>query len=323
MGQRILVTGGAGYVGSQACKLFAAAGYEPVTFDNLSTGFDSQVKWGPLVVGDLHDTSLIQQTLVRIRPVAVVHFAAHAYVGESTQLPLKYYRNNVSGTVSLLTAMAAADVRTLVFSSTCATYGIPATSTLAESHPQAPVNPYGRTKLMIESILSDLDHSNQVRFVALRYFNAAGADPDGEIGERHDPETHLIPLAIRAALGGAVLKVFGTDFPTPDGTAVRDYVHVWDLATAHLAALEHLLGGGRSEFINLGIGRGYSVRDIVDALGSLGLTVPTIDAPRRAGDPAILVADAAKARAVLKWKPRYDRLDELLRTAVAWHRANG
>ena len=320
---RILVTGGAGYVGSHACKTLAASGYEPVTYDDLTSGHADFVRWGPFIQGDLADTDRLARAMADWRPAAVIHFAASSDVGESVRDPLKYYRNNIGGTASLLAAMAAHGVRDIVFSSTCAVYGVPEVAAIAEDQPQRPISPYGRTKQAVELMLADVAYTKQIRFVSLRYFNAAGADPDGAIGERHQPESHLIPLAIRSANGGKPLSVFGTDFPTADGTAVRDYIHVDDLATAHVAALAYLNAGGASDFFNLGVGRGYSVRNVIDTLRGLDVPVHSIDAPRRAGDPAILVADAAKARAVLKWKPRYDRLDELLRTAVAWHRANG
>lgn len=317
---KILVTGGAGYVGSHTCKLLAISGYEPVCYDNLSTGHAEFVKWGPLEVGDLHDTAKLAQVLKTHRPVAVIHFAASAYVGESVTNPFKYYRNNVGGTLSLLEAMRATGVDKIVFSSTCATYGMPNATPISEDCPQYPINSYGQSKLMIERVLSDLSGRGELAQISLRYFNAAGADKDGEIGEKHDPETHLIPLAIRSAQGGAPLNVFGTDFPTPDGTAVRDYIHVEDLGRAHILALEHLLSGGASNFMNLGTGTGNSVREIVTTLQKLGLPVNAIDAPRRPGDPAFLVADATKAKQLLRWEPTYTNIEEILGTAITWHK---
>jgi UDP-arabinose 4-epimerase len=315
----VLVTGGAGYVGSHACKILAKAGYRPVVYDNLIYGHREAVKWGPFVEGDLHDAHLLAETLAAHKPCAVMHFAAFAYVGESVADPLKYYRNNVGGTLSLLSAMHTAGIDRLVFSSTCATYGNPETELLAETHPQKPINPYGGSKLMVERMLSGLSGAGQMNYVALRYFNAAGADPDGEIGERHEPETHLIPLAIAAGMGGAVLKIFGNDFPTPDGTAIRDYIHVNDLAVAHVKALEHLLAGKSSDFFNLGTGHGYSVLDVVAALRTQGLDLKTEQAPRRAGDPPRLVADASKANSVLGWRADMSDLPTILKTAIAWH----
>ena len=321
--KKILVTGGAGYVGSHACKLLAQSGYEPITFDNLSTGHASSVKWGPLIQGDLHETALLVKTIEQYEPIAVVHFAASSYVGESVANPFKYYLNNVGGTVSLLQAMTTTGLKNIVFSSTCATYGTPDVQLISETCPQLPINPYGQSKLMIEKILGDLANKDQIHHISLRYFNAAGADKDGEIGEHHDPETHLIPLAIRSALGGAVLKVFGTDFSTPDGTAVRDYIHVEDLGRAHILAVERLLNGGSSDYFNLGTGRGTSVRQIIEGLEHLGVPVQAINAERREGDPAYLVADASKASHVLGWKPQYQSIDALLATALAWHKKNG
>lgn len=317
--KRILVTGGAGYIGSHTCKQLSAFGYEPITYDNLSTGHKEFVKWGPLVIGDLHETSKLYQVIKDFRPLAVIHFAASAYVGESVSNPFKYYRNNVGGTLSLIDAMRRAELNRIVFSSTCATYGVPDVCPINESCPQIPINPYGQTKLMIEQILRDLTVQKEIRHISLRYFNAAGADPDGEIGERHDPETHLIPLAIQSALGGIPLSIFGSDFPTEDGSAVRDYIHVNDLAKAHIKALEHLLNGGTSDFINLGTGKGSSVSEIVRTLQSLGLEPTATYGPRRDGDPAILVADSKKAKMILGWTPDYTHVKGILQTAIHWH----
>ena len=319
----ILVTGGAGYVGSHTCKLLAAAGYEPVTYDNLSTGHADAVKWGPLVEGSLHDIDKLCSTLKQYQPLAVIHFAASAYVGESVTNPFKYYQNNVGGTLSLLEAMKSQKINKIVFSSTCATYGTPNLKVISEDCPQNPINAYGQSKLMIEKILGDLALSGELEQISLRYFNAAGDDRDGEIGERHDPETHLIPLAIRSALGGAELKVFGTDFDTPDGTAVRDYVHVEDLGAAHILALEKLLLGGKSDFINLGTGKGHSVLEIINSLERLGIKAVTKDTHRREGDPGYLVADNTKAKKVLNWHPQYTQIEDILKTAIHWHKQYG
>lgn len=297
--KKILVTGGAGYIGSHACKLVAKSGYEPICFDNLSTGYRDFVRWGPLIEGDLRDTSSLKETFQKFKPAAVIHFAGSSLVGESVQDPLKYFDNNVNSTISLLNVMKDSGIRNIVFSSTCATYGADSSSPIDESFPQNPINPYGMSKLMIERILNNLSSTKEISHVSLRYFNAAGADKDNEIGESHDPETHLIPLAINSALGGEELKIFGNDFPTKDGTAVRDYIHVEDLAAAHIKALEYLINGGKSDFINLGTGEGYSIKEILNILNDLGLNPHTINSPRREGDPAVLVANAAKAKKVL------------------------
>lgn len=322
MSGKILVTGGAGYVGSHACKLLHKAGYEPISYDNLSTGYASAVKWGPLIEANLQNTDALINALKQYQPEAIIHFAASAYVGESVMNPLKYYQNNVGSTLSLLKAMSITGQRKIVFSSTCATYGTPELSVISEACPQLPINPYGQSKLMIEKILSDMAAANLIDQISLRYFNAAGADSDGEIGERHDPETHLIPLAIRSAMGGPPLKVFGADFPTLDGTAVRDFVHVEDLGRAHILALERLLSGRYSDFINLGTGQGTSVREIINTLIKLGIDVKSVDAPRRMGDPPYLVADSAKAKLVLNWTPVY-KIEKLLSTAISWHQQHG
>ena len=317
----ILVTGGAGYVGSHACKALAAAGYTPVVFDNFENGHDWAVRWGPGVVGDLADTVLLARTIAEHDVVAVLHFAAHAYVGESMVDPGKYYRNNVAGTISLLDAMKSAGVEKLVFSSSCATYGVPEAVPISECTPQRPVNPYGESKLCVERMLDWHGRAGTLRWIALRYFNAAGADPAGDIGEVHDPETHLLPLVIQAALGKRdAIRVFGTDYPTPDGTCVRDYIHVSDLARAHTAALDYLLRGGESAAFNLGTGRGYSVREVIEAVRRVSRRpVPVEEAPRREGDPPVLVADASKARSVLGWHPQFDTLDAIVKTAYNWH----
>jgi UDP-glucose-4-epimerase GalE len=253
----------------------------------------------------------------------VIHFAASAYVGESVTNPFKYYQNNVGGTLSLLESMRHQDLDKIVFSSSCATYGMPDLKVISEQCAQQPINAYGQSKLMIEKILGDLANQGQLKHICLRYFNAAGDDKDGQIGERHDPETHLIPLAIRSAFGGSELKVFGTDFATPDGTAVRDYIHVEDLGRAHILAVEHLLLGRSSDYINLGTGQGHSIRQIISSLKELGVSVRATDAPRRAGDPAFLVADISKAKAILNWQAQYTQITDILKTAIHWHEQNG
>ncbi len=318
---RILVTGGAGYIGSHTAKHLAAAGHEPVIFDDLSQGHEWAVKWGPLERGSLSDPARLAQVFAARKIDAVVHFAANALVGESMTNPAKYFQNNTVGSLNLLNAMRDAGVETIVFSSTCATYGDPVRVPIDESHPQSPVNPYGESKLMVEKILRWYGDSYRLRWMALRYFTAAGAAPDGEIGEDHDPESHLIPLVIGAALETRPpVKIFGTDYPTPDGTAVRDYVHVMDLADAHLRALERLRGGTPSQAINLGTGRGHSVKEVIDTVAREGgKPVPAIESARRAGDPPELVAAPTRARDVLGWTCRYPDIETIVRHAWAWH----
>lgn len=317
---RVLVTGGAGYIGSHACKALALAGHEPVVYDSLEFGFRDFVKWGPIEEGNTLDTERLSSVIRDYKPDAVMHFAAYIAAGESVQFPGKYYRNNAAGTLSLLNAMRDNGVGRLVFSSTAAVYGNPITTPIAEDHPLAPINPYAHSKLMVEQVLHDFAAAHGLRSVALRYFNAAGADPDGELGECHDPETHLIPLALRAALGeGKPLTIFGNDYETPDGTPIRDYIHVADLAAAHVAALDYLLQDGTPATANLGVGNGYSVHEVLTAVGNvLGRPVPTLDGPRRPGDPTELVADARKANALLSWTPTFKTLDGIIETAAAW-----
>ena len=318
----IVVTGGAGYVGSHACKALAAAGYLPVTYDNLVHGHEQAVRWGPFERGDLLDTDRLLAILRRYRASAVMHFAAYCYVGESVTHPLKYYRNNVGGTVSLLAAMRDAQVDRLVVSSTCAVYGVPdSPGLLDEDRPRQPVNPYGHSKHMMEQVVRDAGHAHGMRAAMLRYFNAAGADPDGEIGEQHDPETHLIPLILNAACGSnASLTVFGTDYPTFDGTCIRDYVHVQDLANAHVLGLKSMEESAGVAAFNLGTGRGYSVREIIDAARRVtGRDVRIVEGPRRPGDPPELVADATRARQSLGWQPHWVDIDSIVETAWRWH----
>jgi UDP-arabinose 4-epimerase len=321
----VLVTGGAGYIGSHTCKLLARAGFEPVVLDNLSRGHAWAVRWGPLVQGDLGDRALLEAVFRQYRIAAVIHFAAYAYVHESMLSPEIYFHNNVVNTVTLVDVMRQQGVRPIVFSSTCATYGHPQHVPITESHPQSPVNPYGESKRMVEKLLYWYGEVHGLCWAALRYFNAAGADPDGEIGEGHDPEPHLIPRALAAAAGEIPsVDVYGTDYDTPDGTAVRDYVHVNDLGTAHLLALQHLLDGGGSDAFNLGTGSGSSVRQVLSAIGSVtGKRVPFRELPRRPGDPPTLVADAGKAKSVLGWAPRYSELTSMIETAWQWHSRRG
>lgn len=320
MSQSILVTGGAGYVGSHACKALAGAGYRPVVYDNLSRGHREAVRWGPLVEGDIHDLARLGEALRVHQVSAVMHFAAFAYVGESVSDPELYYQNNLGGTLALLGAMRAAGVQKIVFSSTCAVYGVPETLPIRETTAKAPLNPYGDTKLAVERALNWYAAAYGMRYMALRYFNAAGADPDGEIGEDHEPETHLIPLVLRAALGrGGPIEIYGTDYPTPDGTAIRDYIHVADLADAHVRALAYLAAGGDSRALNLGTGSGSSVREVIAAVERIGgRKVPQREVARRPGDPPELVADPALARDRLGWLPRHSDLDTIIRTALAW-----
>jgi len=317
---QVLVTGGAGYIGSHTAKCLAQSGLEPVVLDNLQRGHRQAVKWGPLVEGDVADRSVLEKVFAQYRIEAVLHFAAFAYVGESMRTPELYFRNNVVGTLNLLEAMRAGGVGTIVFSSTCATYGDPVQIPIPEDHPQRPVNPYGESKLMVERLLHWFGAVHGLRWTALRYFNAAGADPGGEIGEEHDPETHLIPLAISAALGqGNVLEIYGTDYDTPDGTAIRDYLHVMDLAEAHLAALRYLDAGGASTAFNLGTGRGHSVREVAAMVERIaGRRVSVREVGRRAGDPACLIADAAKSVERMGWLPKHSTLEEIVRTAWNW-----
>jgi UDP-arabinose 4-epimerase len=317
---RVLVAGGAGYIGSHTCKALAKAGYEPIVYDNMVFGHADAVKWGALEEGDLLDGDRLDEVMKRYQPQVVMHFAAFAYVGESVSDPAKYYRNNVSGSISLMDAMMRNGIDKIVFSSTCATYGVPETLPISEASPQAPINPYGYTKLVVERALADYEHAYGLKWAAMRYFNAAGCDPEGELGEEHDPETHVIPLAIQAALGkGPRFKVFGTDYATPDGTAIRDYIHVADLASAHVKAIPHLVAGGKSQAYNLATGRGTSVLDILRAVEkATGRPVPTDMVGRRAGDPPSLYAVAERARDVLGWEPEFVDLDEIVGSAARW-----
>lgn len=320
MSNAVLVTGGAGYIGSHTCKILAQSGYTPVTYDNLIYGHVQAVKWGPFVKGDLANKQLLLKTLEDHDIQSVIHFAAYAYVGESMQQPEKYFRNNVINTLSLLETLHERKIRNIVFSSTCATYGVPESDPIDESHPQCPVNPYGESKLFIEKALHWYGMAHQLKFAALRYFNAAGADPDVEIGEDHDPETHLIPLILQSLLGQRpYVEIFGTDYATPDGTAIRDYIHVVDLAEAHVRALQYLQSEQNSLVLNLGTGTGHSVREVIAAVEkNTGLSVPFREAPRRAGDPPSLVADARRAKQELGWEASHSDLDNLVQTAWAW-----
>ncbi|ABC88895.1 UDP-glucose 4-epimerase protein [Rhizobium etli CFN 42] len=317
MSRYILVTGGAGFIGSHICKALARAGMIPVTYDNLSTGHADSVRWGPLIRGELGDAMALRRTMAEFSPDCVIHCGANAYVGESVEMPRKYYRNNVVGSLTLLEACLDQEIDKIVFSSSCATYGVPASLPIREESPQQPVNPYGRTKLIFEMALEDFAAAYGICFAALRYFNAAGADPEGELAERHEPETHLIPRALLAAAGRLErLDIFGTDYSTADGTCVRDYIHVSDLAQAHLAAVNHLMAGGDSLSVNLGSGRGTSVREILEAIyRTTGHEVPVRYRSRRAGDPPILFANTARAKAELGFAPILSDIDTIIRTA--------
>lgn len=320
----ILVTGGAGYIGSHTAKALAKAGFTPIVFDNLSRGHRRAVKWGPFIQGDLHDAAALDAVFRRYHPAAVMHFAAFAYVGESVNEPLLYYHNNVSGTLSLLQAMKRACCDRIVFSSTCATYGIPSVLPITEDTPQNPVNPYGASKLMVERILAEAEPAYDLKSISLRYFNAAGGDPDGELGEEHDPETHLIPLALKAAGGMGRLKVFGDDYDTLDGSCIRDYIHVCDLADAHILALRWLLEGKPSRVFNLGNGQGFSVFDVIGAVRKItGRDVPFDVAARRPGDPPVLIATAGRARLDLGWRPHFSSIETQIEHAWRFLHAPG
>jgi UDP-arabinose 4-epimerase len=318
----VLVTGGAGYIGSQTCKALAAAGYSVVTYDNLVYGHRHAVKWGPFEQGDILDSARLREVMDKHRPTAVLHFAAFAYVGESVSDPSKYYRNNVLGSFTLLEAMRESGIDRMVFSSTCATYGIPDQIPITEGAPQRPANPYGATKLLVEKMLADYGVAYGLKSIALRYFNAAGADPEGEIGEEHEPETHLIPLVLEAASGKRPnVTVFGDDYDTADGTCIRDYVHVSDIADAHVLALDKLPSGNFRAAYNLGTEHGTSVAEIIAAARRVtGKPIPVVMGSRRAGDPARLLADASLAKRELGWRPRHLDIENIIETA--WHWTN-
>jgi UDP-arabinose 4-epimerase len=314
----ILVTGGAGFIGSHTCKALAARQLTPITFDNLSRGYSGSIRWGTLFKGDILNRTELEQAFNYCQPKCVIHFAALAYVGESVTDPLAYYQTNVAGLINVLSAMVKFGADTIVFSSSCATYGIPASLPIAESEPQRPINPYGHSKLFCERILIDAAAAHRLRFAILRYFNACGADPDGDLTEMHDPETHLIPLAIDAAAGRASpLRIFGSDYPTADGTCERDYIHVSDLAQEHIDALGYLAQYDEPLIVNLGTGRAHSIREIIAAIERVtGRTVPTVAAARRPGDPPRLVAEPRLAHIILGFRPRYSDLDTIITTAV-------
>jgi UDP-glucose 4-epimerase len=320
----VLVTGGAGYIGSHAVLALKRSGYEVIILDNLVYGhrdIAENVLKTELIVGDTNDRALLDQLFASRQIDAVMHFAAYAYVGESVSHPDKYYRNNVIGTLTLLEAMNAAGINKFVFSSTCATYGVPDTVPIPEDHPQNPINPYGASKLMVERILTDFDHAYDFRSVRFRYFNAAGADPSGTLGEDHAPETHLIPLTLYAALGKReAISIYGTDYPTPDGTCIRDYIHVSDLATAHVLGLEYLLNGGQTDKFNLGNGNGFSVKEVIETAREVtGREIKAVECDRRPGDPPSLVGSGEKAKQILGWNPEYPDLKDIITHAWQWH----
>jgi UDP-glucose-4-epimerase GalE len=316
----VLVTGGAGYIGSHAAKALRAAGHRPVIYDNLSAGHRQAALDHPLVVGEIGDLEAVRRAIRQSGATAVMHFAAWLSVPDSVRDPIGYYRNNVQGALTVLEAMSHEECRHFVFSSTCAVYGEPRETPLRESHPYNPINAYGQTKLAVEQALPHFERAYGLRFVALRYFNAAGADPDGQLGEDHDPEIHVIPRALAAAAQGTAMDIFGDDYPTPDGTCLRDYVHVMDLADAHVRALQRLESGGASATYNVGTERPSSVRQVLDAVERVtGRTLERRLSPRRPGDPAALYASAEKIRAELGWTPRFVELDAIVRDAWNWH----
>jgi UDP-glucose-4-epimerase GalE len=319
--KKILVIGGAGYIGANACKAIKMSGREPVVFDNLFSGHRHAVKWGELIEGDIRDEAQIRAALERIRPDAVMHFAANIEVGEGEKAPGAFYENNVAGTLNVVRAMLDLGLQNFIFSSTCAIYGDPESLPLVEDMPKRPVSVYGRSKLMVETILEDLSRAEGLRYATLRYFNAAGADLDGEVGEEHDPETHLIPNALKAAAGiGQGMKLFGDDYPTPDGTCIRDYIHIADLVTAHILAAEHIHKTGESLQLNLGTGNGFTVKQVLDAVErAVGNPVPVEIGPRRAGDAVALYADTSKSKAILGWEPQHSDMDTIVSSAWAFH----
>jgi UDP-glucose 4-epimerase len=316
----ILIVGGAGYIGSHVNKMLNLHGFETVVFDNLSYGHRDFVKWGLFEEGDLGDMADIKRVFQKYPITAVMQFAAFTYVGESVEDPQKYYLNNLYNTLNLLEVMLEEKVNYFVFSSTCATYGDPVEIPITEDHPQNPINPYGKGKYMVEQVLEDYSKAYNLRYASLRYFNAAGADPDGEIGELHDPETHLIPLILDVALGNREdIKIFGTDYPTADGTCIRDYIHVLDLADAHIKALEYIQNNDLSDVFNLGNGQGFSVREVIDTVEKVtGKKIKASEVGRRPGDPPVLVGSALKARELLGWQPRFDDLSLIIDTAWRW-----
>jgi len=322
--KNILVVGGAGYIGSHMAKCLSANGYVPIVLDNLDRGSRQTTKYGPFFEGSMNDASLLQKIFSEYPVAAVMHFAAFCYVGESMKQPAKYYQNNVVNTLALLECMVEKNIGNFIFSSSCSIYGEPVETPITEDHPKKPINPYGRSKLMVEQILHDFRRAYGLESICLRYFNAAGADPDGEIGEDHDPETHLIPLVLKTALGQRPhIDIFGDDYPTPDGTCIRDYIHIEDLARAHLLALERLLTGLPGGQYNLGNATGYSVKQVIEIARSVtNKEIPARVVERRPGDPAVLISSSEKAIRDLGWKPKFPDLEAIMETAWAWHKNN-
>ncbi|HSM97331.1 MAG TPA: UDP-glucose 4-epimerase GalE [Rhizomicrobium sp.] len=319
----VLVTGGAGYIGSHICKVLAASGYRPVVYDNLINGHRWAVRWGAFEHGDILDRARLDEVIAKYRPRNIIHCAAYAYVRESIAHPGKYYLNNVAGTLNLLRAAQQHEIRNVIYSSSCAVFGTPASVPIDEDAPKAPINPYGMTKLTVENMLRDFQQAHGLNWISLRFFNAAGCDPDGEIGEFHDPETHIIPRALAAATGtGESLAIFGTDYDTADGSCIRDYVHVSDLAAAHVLAMKALENSLRSGEFNLGTGKGYSVLEVIETVRQVtGRAIPFTIGRRSAGDPAALVSNPDRARSVLGWTPAIPELRDIVRTAWEWHRS--
>lgn len=320
--RNILVVGGAGYIGSYMCKYLSKNGYQPIVLDSLVYGHREAVKWGPFFEGSMSDTDLLNRIFSTYQISAVMHFAAFCYVGESVTEPAKYYRNNVSSPLTLLETMREQKIDNFIFSSSCATYGEPLEIPISETHPQHPINPYGRTKLMVEHMLADFGNAYGLKSVSLRYFNAAGADPDGELGEDHHPETHIIPLVLQTALGQREsVSIFGDDYTTKDGTCIRDYIHIADLAQAHLLALEKLLDGMPGGQYNLGNGDGHSVKEVIETAHRItGRPIPSKITERRTGDPAVLIGSSQKAIRELGWKPQFAALETIIETAWNWHK---
>ncbi len=319
---KVLVTGGAGYIGSHIVKLLGEKGYDIVVVDNLSKGYKEAVLYGTLEIGDLGDTEFLNSVFQKHKPEAVLHFAAFIEVGESVKEPIKYYKNNTQNTINLIDTMLKNKVNKFIFSSTAAVYGNPEKVPIPETEKIKPINPYGQSKAFVEKILEDTSKAKEFKYISLRYFNAAGADPSGLIGERHKPESHLIPLILKTAKGERKsIKIFGTDYPTPDGTCIRDYIHVNDLADVHVLALEHLLQGGNSEVFNCGYGYGYSVREVIETAKRVtGIDFKVEETDRREGDPAVLVADSKKLKEKLKWFPKFDDLEYIIKTAWEWEK---
>lgn len=322
--KNILIVGGAGYIGSYMCKYLAKNGYHPIVLDNLVYGHRQAVKWGPFIAGQMADTKLLDQIFKEHSIAAVMHFAAFCYVGESVEDPGKYYQNNVAATITLLEEMLKKNIKNFIFSSSCAVYGEPVEIPITEQHPYNPINPYGRSKLMVEQILQDFRAAYGLEYVALRYFNAAGADPEGEIGEEHNPETHLIPLVLKTALGQReTINIFGDDYATKDGTCIRDYIHIDDLAQAHLLALNRLLNGLPGGQYNLGNGDGYSVKEVIEVARNItSKQIPAKIVERRPGDPAVLIGSSEKAFKELGWKPQFADLNAIVETAWQWHKTH-